>query len=460
MFLKKKFILLFLVFEIAFGLEYNFSGDVANYSKFGFNHTVVDESIGKYPTDTFSILYATPKLSVKTENHFDMGIGFAFGGMIYDSTQRDRDTSGNLVNPDGLGYKYLGYYVGPNGKEKASGKNTKDYFISNLYIGYDNDFFSLKVGRFLFKNTDWLTGNQEGGEIHLKPRFGEWITDFFGVITEKKSSLGGKWLKDFKYINSSPIPVVVAGIKISNSSLSLTPYFQSQPNFYVMTSLHLIYKGSFNIGDVLVESQTDFAPMYVHHTQKAQSRFSVYDNGDTAVFGPINPKKPYLYGYEGRLVEKGGESLYFKQLFQIAQNSIKHHFGLQLYKNFGNPNEFVGGWGNPIGIDVNDSTIYDRGTANNAIFISDAFSNIFFYGLEYQHFNINMLNRYTISPRSDEESFSVNMSYLFDNKLSIGINLTYFEDKTKAGHKIYQTYLKQDIKEDRSYISTYIKHSF
>lgn len=460
MFFKKRFILLFFVSEIAFGLEYDFSGDVANYSKFGFNHSAIDKSIGKYPTDTFSILYATPNFSIKTKNHFDMGIGFAFGGMIYDSTQRDRDTSGKLVNPDGLGYKYLGYYLGANGKEKANAKNTKDYFISNLYVGYDNDFFSLKVGRFLFRSTDWLTGNQEGGEIHLKPHFGECVTDFFGVITEKKSSLGGKWLKDFKYLNSTPIPTIAAGVKISNSSLSLTPYIQSQLNLYVMGGLHLIYKSSFNIGDVLIESQTDFIPMYVHHTQTAQKRFSVYDNGDRAVFGPIDPSKPYLYGYEGRLVEKGGESLYLKQKFKIAQNSIKHHFGLQLYKNFGNPNEFIGGWGNPIGIDLNDSTIYDRGTANNAIFASDAFSNIFFYGLEYQHFNINMLNRYTISPRSNEESFSVNMDYLFDNKLSIGINLTYFEDRTKAGYEVYQTYLKQDIKEDRSYISTYIKHSF
>lgn len=460
MFLKKKFILFFFVCEIAFGLEYHFSGDVANYSKFGFNHTAIDESMGKYPTDTFSILYATPSFSITTKNHFDMGVALAFGGMIYDSTQRDRDISGKLVNPDGLGYKYLGYYLGANGKEKASAKNTKDYFISNLYIGYDNDFFSLKIGRFLFKNTDWLTGNQEGGEIHLKPHFGEWTTDFFGVITEKKSSLGGKWLKDFKYLNSNTTPTIALGIKINNSSLSLTPYIQSQPNLYIMGGLHLIYKGSFNIGDTLIESQTDFIPMYVHHTQTAQNRFSVYDNGNRAVFGPINPNKPYLYGYEGRLVEKGGESLYLKQLFKINQNSIKHHFGLQLYKNFGNPNEFIGGFGNPIGIDLNDSTIYDRGTANNAIFASDAFSNIFFYGLQYLHFDINVLNRYTISPRSNEESFSVNMSYLFDNKLSIGINLTYFDDRTKTGYEVYQTYLKQDIKEDRSYVSTYIKHSF
>ncbi|PAF53365.1 hypothetical protein BKH42_06515 [Helicobacter sp. 13S00482-2] len=461
MLLKKFLILLFFIFELGFGFDYTFSGDVANYSKIGFNHVSIDKAMGRYPTDSFSILYATPNVKFHTDSNFDMGIGFAFGGLVYDSTERDRDTLGNLVNPDGLGYKYFGYYLGKNGKEKASGKNTKDYFFSNIYIGYENDFFSFKIGRFLFKNTDWLTGNQEGGEIHLKANFGEWSNDFWGVITEKKSSLGGKWLKDFKFLNSSPIPTIAAGIKIKNSHMSFTPYVQSQPNLYVMTALHFVYNVTFFIGDVPIEFQTDFLPMFVHHTLGAQNRFSVYDNGDRSVFSPsVNPKNPYLYGYEGRLVEKGGESVYLKQLFKISKNSLRHHFGFQIYKNFGNPNEFVGGWGNPIGIDLNDSTIYDRGTANNAIFASDAFNNIFFYGLQYQNFNINMLNRYTISPRSNEESFSINMDYLFPNKLSIGINLTYFDDITKKGYEVYQTYLKQDIREDRSYISTYIKHSF
>ncbi|MDO7253679.1 outer membrane family protein [Helicobacter cappadocius] len=460
MFIKKIFISLLFISEAMLGIDYSFSGDIANYSKFGFNHTNIDKSTGRYPTDSFSILYATPNLSIHTNNNFDMGIGFAFGGLIYDSTERDRDTSGNLVNPNGLGYKYFGYYLGKNGKEKASAKNTKDYFFSNLYIGYENTFFSLKVGRFLFRNTDWLTGNQEGAEMHIRPSLGKWNTDIWAVLTEKKSSLGGKWLKDFKFLNSNPIPTLATGIKIKNSHMSFTPYIQTQPTLYIMAALHFTYNTSFVIGDIPIESQTDFLPMFVHHTLTAQERFSVYDNGDRAVFGDINPKSPYLYGYEGRLVEKGGESLYLKQIFRISKSILKHHFGFQIYKNFGNPNEFVGGWGNPIGIDLNDSTIYDRGTANNAIFASDAFNNIFFYGLQYQNFNINMLNRYTISPRSNEESFSVNMDYLFPNKLSIGINITYFDDTTKKGYEVYQTYLKQDIKEDRSYISTYIKHSF
>ncbi|PAF42547.1 outer membrane family protein [Helicobacter sp. 11S03491-1] len=440
--------------ETMLGLNYNFSSDIISYSKFGFNHSLVNEAKGQYPTDSFSVLYSNSDFHMKFNNHLDVGIGFAFGGLVYDSTKYDKDINGKYINSNGLAYKYFGYYVGYDGKQKASPTNTKDYFLSNLYLGYDNEFFSFKIGRFLFQNTDWLTGNQEGAEIHFKTHH----TDVWGVVTEKKASLGGKWLKDFRFLNSSPMPTFAAGIKINTQHISINPYIQSQLKLYVMPAINFRYKATFSLWGIPIDSQTDLLALYIYHTLAAQHRLSVYDNGNTIVFGPVNI--PTLNGYQGRFVGKGGESFLLKQIFRISQNNLKHHFGFQFYKNFGNSNEFVGGWGNPLGIDLNDSTVYDRGTANNAIFAANAFNNIIFYGLKYQKFNINIVNRYTISPRSDEESLSVNMDYLLPNKVSLGINLTYFEDTTGKNYQVYHTFLNHNIHEDRSYLSTYIKHSF
>ncbi|PAF52771.1 hypothetical protein BKH44_00890 [Helicobacter sp. 13S00477-4] len=448
------FFLSFSAYQAIFAFEYHFTGDIANYSKFGFNHSIIDETIGQYPTDSFSILYSDPSFDFNFSNHFSAGIGFAFGGIIYDSTKFDKDIKGKLLNPDGLAYKYMGYYSGHDGKEKATPMDTKDYYFSNFFIGYDNDFFSFKIGRFLFKNTDWLTGNQEGIETHLKTKH----IDTWGVITHKKSSLGGKWLKDFKYINSSTMPTFAIGSKITYPKITFIPYIQTQPNLYLMTGFHSTYQDSFTLWEIPIYSQTDIFGFYVHYTPSAKKRISTYDDGNTPVFGPINT--PTLDGYKGRLVGQGGESFLLKQIFRIPQKNLKHHFGFQIYKNFGNANEFIGGYGNPLGLDLNDSTIYDRGTANNAIFATDAFNNIVFYGLKYQKLNINVVNRYTISPRSNEESLSLNMDYILKQKTSFGINLTYFDDTTKKGYQIYQTYLNHNIREDRSYLSTYIKHSF
>ncbi|PAF49935.1 hypothetical protein BKH41_01140 [Helicobacter sp. 12S02232-10] len=454
MFIKKRIFLFFLFAKIVFGLDYNFSGNIANYSKFGLNHSVINETTGQYPTDSFSVLYALANLDIVTKNHFNMGVGFAFGGIIYDSTKYDRDVEGKLVNPNGLAYKYLGYYQGFYAQRKATALNTKNYYFSNLYAGYENSFFSFKIGRFLFRNTDWLTGNQEGAEIHFKTDH----IDIWGVMTHKKASLGGKWLKDFKYINSSKMPTFVTGVKMKFQKFIFNPYVQSQPNLYLMSGFNLSYATSFNLWGTPINSETSLLSFYIHHTPMAQNRISVYDNGEIPVFGQITV--PTLHGYKGRRVGKGGENFLIKQVFKISQNDLKHHFGFQIYKNFGNSNEFVGGYGNPLGIDLNDSTIYDRGTANNAIFADNAFNNIVFYGIKYQKFDMNVVNRYTTSSRSNEESFSLNMDYLFANKLSLGINFTYFDDITKKGYQVYQTYLEHNIKEDRSYISTYIKHTF
>ncbi|WP_172402581.1 outer membrane family protein [Helicobacter sp. 12S02634-8] len=432
----------------------DFSGNISSYSKFGFNHAPIDVSKGQYPTDSFSDLYATLNLDHTFSNHFNAGIGFAFGGIVYDSTKYDRDTTGKLVNPNGMAYKYLGYYAGFWSQNKASALNTKNYYLSNLYIGYNNSFFSFKIGRFLFKNTDWLTGNQEGAEIHFKTEH----TDTWGVMTHKKSSLGGKWLKDFKYINASKVPTFAAGIKLKYPHTTFIPYIQSQPNLYLMAGFRLEYINNFMLWATPITSETTLSSFYIHHTPKAQKRLSVYDNGNTPVFGSIT--LPSLEGYKGRLVGAGGESFLLKQIFRISSSALKHHFGFQIYENFGNANEFVGGYGNPLGIDLNDSTIYDRGTANNAIFAANAFNNIVFYGFKYQKFNMNIVNRYTASKRSDEESLSLNMDYFFADKLSLGVNFTYFDDTTKKGYQVYHTYLTHDIKEDRSYISTYIKHMF
>lgn len=434
----------FLLFSLGvFALSKDFNAEVINYTKIGFNNNAINLQDGTYPTDSFSVLYTSINYNKNLE-HLFFGAGLAFGGIVFDSTKSDIK--------DGLAYKYLGYNTGFLGDQKASAQNTQNYFIKDLYIGYQNSHFKFSVGRFLFNNTDWLTGRHAGAEIH----FFTHSYDFYAAISEKKSSYGGKWLKTYKFMNSSKIPTFVLGTKMNFDALKLDFYLQSHINLYYAFGIHTTYQTNFNTSNQDISSKSDFIGLYVYHTNQAQEKFSGYDMGSLPIYGAIDTKNPTLQGYLGRKVGHGGFSLGFKQTFGISS----YNFGIQLYGNIGNPNEFIGRYGNPIGIDLNDNTIYDRGTANNAIFDYNSFSNIIFMDKKFPSCTIKVSNRFTTSKRNNEENFSVSASYKIEKNTTIGINLSLYLIETNAGYKIYKTYLTHSRWDDRSFASTYITHRF
>ncbi|WP_267892295.1 MULTISPECIES: outer membrane family protein [unclassified Helicobacter] len=422
-----------------------FDGEMISYSKFGFNHQAINTSNGAYPTESFSVLYSSLGYKKLFLEHLSFGASFAFGGIVFDSTKSQ--TKG------GLAYKYFGYYSGSFGNKKATPYNTQNYFIKDLYLDYKNSFFQLIIGRFLFTHTDWLTGRNEGMELHFFTQ----ISDSYFAISERRSSYGGKWFKTYKILNSSKIPTLAMGtcFKIDSSSL-LNLYFQAQPKLYYASGIRVTYEKDFNLKHLNLTSKTDIIGLYVYHTSQARQKYSSYDVGEDAIFALIDEKNPDLQGYIGRKVGKGGFSLGIKQTFKIKDYDL----GIQFYGNIGNPNEFIGHSGNPIGIDLNDNSIYDRGTAGNAIFDSNSLNSILSLKKSFNACTIRLIERFTVSDRSEEENFSINASYKIRKNTSIGINLSAYFIKTKVGHKIYQSYLSKSRWDDRSFASTYIIYKF
>ncbi|MCE3039638.1 outer membrane family protein [Helicobacter anatolicus] len=432
----------------AFIFAKDFSIEFTEYSKFGFNHSPIDYAKGTYPTESFGTIYSAINYNKMLDNGFSFGASFAFGGLIFDDTKNNPDTKG------GLAYKYVGYNSGFLGNIKATPSNTQNYFIKDLYFGYKNDSFSIQIGRFLLKSTEWLTGRHAAIEMHYK----KGITDNYITVSEKKSSYGGKWLKTYRFINGTKMPAVIIGSKITPKNFLIHTYLQFQLTRYIAPGIHLGYKK--NISQKL-SSHTDFYILAPFHFQEGRNKLSSYDTGDAPIIGMIDPKNPYLYGYQGRKAGKGGVVLTLKQSFDISSETMgEHNLGFQLYGTINNPNAFVGNNGNPIGIDAKDNTIYDRGTANNGLFDPDSFSAIFFWAKKGEKYTIKVLNRTTTSRRVFEESLSIGTTYNIAKNLNIGINLTIFEVYTHKNYKIYKTYLQHSRWDDRSFISTYITHSF
>lgn len=443
----KNFSSLLLFFALhTFAFSQGFNGEMISYSKFGFNNQAINTSSGAYPTESFSVLYSSlgyEKLFLN--DHLGFGASFAFGGIVLDSTRSQPK--------GGLAYKYFGSFSGFFGDKKATPYNTQNYFIKELYLDYKNSHFRFTVGRFLFAHTDWLTGRNEGMELH----FFTPISDSYFAVSEKKASYGGKWFKTYKILNSSKIPTLILGtrFKIDNAS-SLNLYFQAQPRLYYASGVRVTYTKNFSIRKTELNSKTDIMGLYVYHTIQGQQKYSGYDVGEDALFTSISEQNPNLQGYLGRKVGKGGVSIGIKQTFGIDT----YDFGAQFYGNIGNPNEFIGHSGNPIGIDLNDNSIYDRGTAGNAIFDSNSLNYILFAKKSFSACTVKLTERFTLSDRAEEENFSISASYKIMKNASIGINLSAYFIKTKAGYKIYQSYLSKSRWDDRSFASTYITYKF
>lgn len=435
----------------SFVLGGDFSAEIINYTKVGFNQQAINTKTGAYPTDSFSVLYGSLSYDKIFSNHLVFGTGIALGGIVLDSTRNYGD----------LAYKYLGYSQGFLGTQKASPDNTQNYFIKNLYIGYQGDNFDFKIGRFVLRNSEWLTGYNSA--IETDYHTGNWA--FYALASIQKASYGGKWLKAFRTTNSTSSgnraipnynPTVVLGVKFTPEHFFYHLFLQFQANRYFAPGFRFRYETNIPTNSLVIGSKTDLIGLLTLHTKSSSNYVSSYDMGGDPVFSTVSSSSPYLLGYKGRRAGWGGVSLGIKQTFSI--NS--YHFGIQFYGNIGNPNTFIGGQGNPIGIDLNDNSIYERGTANNAILDANSLSSMLFAERKFKDLTVRFFGRVTTSQRVLEESFSLNASYYFTEQTSLGVNLTLYHTKVHAGYKIYNTYLLSDRSDDRSFLSTYFVHKF
>lgn len=437
-----------------YGFDYKVNGQVQNWSKFGFNNDKIDTTKGKYPTDSFSVLTASLGVTLDLGAGFSAGALGTIGGIVFDNTKFQGD--GKIVyNPYGLAYNYFGFWPGNDYLSTATARTARNYVMQNLYIGYKYDkYIDAKIGRFSVPG-DWLSGYIQG--VYLQS-FAIPYTRLWAFSTNKRASVGGKWLKDFKYMNQNPpvdkgqgFYVYAGGADFKRENYTAQAYLYAQDSRFIAPGFHLAYDSNPDFKSEGFRSKTEIIFLYMKIVGPALSKPTAYNNYSTFDVR-INTDKLF--------VGKGGESLMIRQRFDIDNYNV----GAIIYKNFGNPNEFLTPYGDPTGFDNYDNSVYDNAAWNN-VFRREAISAFLFGGANYTKLSWGIIARITHSQRSDEQAVAVNVDYKFPWNITAGVKVEWYNNTTFAGYSMgignsVTKELKETISQDRSYASTYVSYNF
>lgn len=450
--LTKNLLITGILISFGYAFDYKVSGQFQNSSKFGFNNDKINQDTGKYPTDSFSVVTAILGVDMNLGYGFYAGLAGAVGGMVFDNTKFQRTVNGEVLNPQGLAWNYFGFWPGPDYRSEISARTARDYLVQNAFIAYKYEqYIEIKAGRFNIPG-DWLSGYIQGVSLqsYAIPH-----TRIWAFTTNRRATLGGKWLKDFKYMNQN-IPVdngrgfyvYALGADFKYKNFNIHPYIYAQDSRFIAPGFHFTYDTNPNFKLEGFRSKTEIIFLDMRYIGPALSKSSAYNNYD-------------IFLYPGRQVAgKGGQSLLIKQTFEINNYNV----GAMLYKNFGNPNEFLTPYGDPTGFDNYDNSVYDS-AAWNDVFRRDAINGFLFLGAKYNRLGWQFLARYTDSPRAREEAVSIGVDYKFPLNFTAGFKVEYYSNTTFKGYTLGYSNnkpkpLEQNVTQDRSFISTYIQHNF
>lgn len=449
-----------------YSFDYKFNAQAQSFSKFGFNNDKINLNTGKFPTESYSFLNAG------LDFDFDFGYGFVgslggyVGGIVFENTKFAQTTSKGFYNPDGVIYNLFGFWTNSDGKGTANTHSAKYYSLINLNIGYQYDkYIKLKIGRFKLGGdlgTDWLTSYVQGMATSSKviP-----LTTLWAFAINKRAFVGYQWFKDFKIINPN-LPfdkgpgfyIYAGGANITYKNINLNAYIYAQDSRFIAPGFRLRYDTNEDFQSQGFRSKSEFLGLFMNHLKPSMRKTTGYNNYPIGVTGLTQS-----YFRVGKnivpKIGKGGIAVMFKQTFYINY----YDFGMILYKNFGNPNEFLGSIGDPTGLDNWDNSVYDGSTWNNT-FRRDALSGFLFFDGSYGKLTYNILTRLTHAKRANEETFSITLSYMFSHKINAGIKFEYYNNTTFEGYALgippKAVTLNATTSEDRSFIETFINYVF
>ncbi|PAF52882.1 hypothetical protein BKH44_00875 [Helicobacter sp. 13S00477-4] len=400
------------------------TGKAESFTKYGFNHTPINSTEGKYPTESFTTMVGSLQIDMNllpktlTEHKLNAGIGGLIGGLAYDSTRNliDQATGqkfGSVI------YNYAGYWAHYDGNASWSSTNTgmaantRNYVIYNAYLDYDyNGVFGIKGGRYE-SSADFSSGYTQGFELYAKFSdlklwwfssygrgfaYDEWVYDFYAPKTYTTSS--------GKIIN---LGIHAFKATYYHNGITAAPFIYFSPKTYTSPGIEIGYDTNPNFNGIGFRSQTTFIGLFSFFDKRVQD----------------------VYRY-GNPTGKNGQTIMLKQRFDIDNYNV----GGGIYINFKNANAQVGTYGNPIGIDFWTASAYDIGSSISDMMGEDALSGFLYAGGVHGRFLWGLLGRLTTSKRSDEQSLALNVGYDFEKNISIGLKLEYFNDITKAGYKV------------------------
>lgn len=415
--------------------DYKVSGSAESFTKWGFNNQRLDTAANQAPTESFTTLFAKLNLNADLGAGFKAGIGGALGGLAFDSTQND-----GIV--DGVGSPVQTSYFG-TAWDKGKIQN---YMLQNAFLEYNyNDNVYLKAGRYeTGKVGEWFSGYNQGAEGYLQAGG----VKLWGFLSNRRAFAYDQWFNDFyrvfsPYGGGATRNTYALGLNLAFGGLTLSGFSYYTPGVVTAPGASITF---------------DTNPSKEIQGFKSLTKLRF--------LAPVADISQRVYGKRWGEIDKYSFTLYLEQRFEV--NML--FFGAGYYQNFGNANELIGRWGNPISIDIWTGSAYDIGQSLNDIIGRDAITGFGYIGANYGSFDWKLLYRGTNSPRSAEQSVGLLLNYQIREDIAVGGKLEYFSDTTKAGYSplggSYQiqndggTMLTQKRTDDRSHAFFYIRHTF
>lgn len=439
--MKKCLFIFFCMMGLCWSKDFDYSvvGNLISSTRIGFSNPYkVDKTTGIYPNNSFWSLATQLGIQGRFYKNFGFGLKGVVGGVALDSTR--------------IGAKIFPSNSTDNNSDV--GEFTKVLMpawgeIINAYLSYENETFGIKIGRYDFKNTDWFSGHNEGLGFYVNIP----TIKFWGLYSYARSSSNAEWLNHFDPRNASlnKFGIFAFGLDGIFQNLFYRPYIYYQPGSYLAGGIKLIYETNFSNDWT---SKTTLLTLSTSNAKRGRNLPSSQDWGFDGYFNLSNINIYNPLGYGGRKRGYGGTTLFIRQDFFIK----KYNFGGAVYKNFGNPNDLIGSYGDPTGINTWVYTAYDLSTWSD-FFGKDAFNAFIFGGGKHDKFSWDILARITFSPRSNEQSLALILSYDLRKNININLRLEYMNDETKKGYLLSDTYLTSDNYTDKSFAFMYITYS-
>lgn len=404
-----------------FGFEHKIHGQFGSFTKWGFNDQKYQAGTGIAPTDSFSSVVGTLNYTAKFADLVSITAGGALGGLAYDSTRFD--SIGLFGSP------VQSSYFGANWEKQQP----QNYVIQNANVGIDHKNVYLRLGRYESgKVAEWFSGFNEGAEGYVA------FSDFkiWAFVSGKRAFAYNQWFYEFYRVNG-PREIYGAGFdyNIDKFKASLFAYGSDSTFFAPGVSLDFDTAGGEENSVSSVTKVRVLVPIALSSVSGSDAQ-----------------------GRNWGIVGKNTTTLWIDEKVRLG----KYFVGVGVYKNFGNANELIGRYGNPLGgvVDMWTASAYDIGQSLSDMLGRNAITGYLRAGASYGDFSWSILGRVTDSPRSAEQSLALLVDYKVRDDISVGGKLEGFMDTTKAGYTLAGHTLEANRTDDRSHLFFYISHTF
>lgn len=428
--MKKACLSLVLVLASVQAFDYKVSGSAETFTKWGFNNITPNTDTGAAPTDSWTSLFAQLNLKADLGAGLEFGLGGSLGGLAFDSTQNGPTSlNGSPVQSSYFGYSW------------DTGK-VQNYMIQNAYLSYENSNVYLKAGRYESgKVGEWFSGYNQGAEGYVQAgAFKLW-----GFWSNRRAFAYNQWYLDFYRVHGLKQDIFAAGVDLTFGGFKTSLFSYYVDSKVTAPGLSLTYDTNPDFNFSGFRSLTRVRTLF---PQALGDFIGASTDSGQRDWGTIN---------------SSSATLWIDQRF----DTDNFHFGVGIYKNFGNANELIGRYGNPVlsVVDFWTGSAYDIGQSLSDMIGKDAFTGYGYVGATYGSFNWQVLARGTNSPRSAEQSVALNLGYKIREDFKVGGKIEWFSDTTKAGYNPFQGVLVGDKltsnrTDDRSHIFFYMAHTF